>query len=77
MKYGDLSASGRLSGVRALLKGLPGPLGNGEMLAWANPGDADSAPQEVFRLLQGVAGILERWGPEAQRSSFPSTQPTS
>ncbi|WP_214320437.1 hypothetical protein [Nonomuraea sediminis] len=60
----DASAvSERLDRIRALLAGLTGPLGNGEMRAWTNLGDAQSMPLEVFRLM-GDLGLFERWYPD-------------
>jgi hypothetical protein len=59
----DLHVADRLSRVRELLKGLPGPLGNGEMLAWVNAGDAEAVSDEAFALIDGAHRLLERWGP--------------
>lgn len=63
----------RLTRIRSLLKGLPGPLGNGEMFAWVCEGDAESAPQEVFRLLDDAARRLERWGPGGAAERAPAS----
>ncbi|NUP28104.1 MAG: hypothetical protein HOQ44_15695 [Nocardia sp.] len=49
----------RLDRIRALLSGSSGPLGNGEMHAWANPGEAARMPHDVFDLLESL-GVLER-----------------
>lgn len=43
-----------------MLKGLPGPVGNGEMVVWVRPGDVDSMPLDLFALIDG-AGLMERW----------------
>ncbi|MFD0689472.1 hypothetical protein [Actinomadura fibrosa] len=48
------SVAHRLDRIRALLAGLPGPLGNGELHAWANPGDVDGMHREVFGLIGGL-----------------------
>ncbi len=61
MNRDDLAVSERLARIRSLLSELAGPLGNGEMLVWVNPGDAASVPQEVFSLIDGAASLLERW----------------
>jgi hypothetical protein len=55
-----------------LLRGLPGPLGNGEILVWVNPGDVDSVQQEVLELIQGTAGPLERRGPGGAADRLPA-----
>ncbi|RJL32584.1 hypothetical protein [Bailinhaonella thermotolerans] len=54
MKSGALSVPDRLARIRALLSGLSGPHGNGELRAWANPGTAEGVPLEVFRLVRGL-----------------------
>lgn len=46
--------------VRSLLKGLPGPLDNGEMLAWVNAGNAEAVPEEAFALIDRAHRLLER-----------------
>ncbi|MEU1951391.1 hypothetical protein [Nocardia rhamnosiphila] len=58
-----LPVGDRLDRIRALLSGSSGPLGNGEMHAWANLGDAARMPREVFDLIEGL-GVLERWYPK-------------
>jgi hypothetical protein len=63
MNRGELTVSERLTRIRGLLTGLPGPLGNGEMFVRVHPGGGDSVPREVFTLLDGVSERLERWGP--------------
>ncbi|WP_406267990.1 hypothetical protein OH799_23450 [Nocardia sp. NBC_00881] len=57
-----LPVGDRLDRIRALLSGSSGPLGNGEMHAWANLGDAARMPRDVFDLIEGL-GVLERWYP--------------
>ncbi|MEU4344080.1 hypothetical protein AB0H00_22945 [Nocardia sp. NPDC023852] len=57
-----LPVGDRLDRIRALLSGLSGPHGNGEMHVWANLGDAARMPREVFDLIEGL-GVLERWYP--------------
>jgi hypothetical protein len=42
--------------------GLPGPLGNGEMLVWVERTDRDAMPQAVFDHLR-AAGLHDRWYP--------------
>ncbi|MFI2336800.1 hypothetical protein ACH474_25755 [Nocardia rhamnosiphila] len=58
-----LPVGDRLDRIRALLSGLNGPLGNGEMHAWANLGEPARMPREVFDLIEGL-GVLERWYPK-------------
>lgn len=70
--HDDLAPDKRVARIRGLLKGLPGPLGNGEMLVWVNPGDAESVPQDVFTLVEGVDDRLERWGPGGSAASVPA-----
>ncbi len=62
MNTDTLAVSDRLGRIRALLAGLTGPLGNGEMHAWANLGDAEGMPREVFGLIGGL-GLFQRWYP--------------
>jgi hypothetical protein len=68
---GHLAVGERLTRIRGLLKGVPGPLGNGEMLAWVNPGDVDSMPQDVLALILGATARLERWTPGGSRDDIP------
>jgi hypothetical protein len=68
---GHLAVEDRLTRIRGLLKGLPGPLGNGEMLVWVNPGDVDSMPQEVLALIVGAADHLKRWNPGGSEDDIP------
>ncbi|MGV9928910.1 hypothetical protein [Nocardia rhamnosiphila] len=63
-----LPVGDRLDRIRALLSGLSGPLGNGEMHAWANLGDAAGMPREVFGLIEGL-DVLDRRDPGVPRSS--------
>jgi hypothetical protein len=42
------------------------------MLVWVNPGDAESVPQDVFTLVEGVDDRLERWGPGGTAGSVPA-----
>jgi len=69
MHRGSLPTTDRLARIQSLLKGLPGPLGNGELAAWANPGNADSMPSDVLALIDG-AGLIERPGTD-QAASVP------
>jgi hypothetical protein len=62
-----------LTRIRSLLAGLPGPLGNGEMFAWVHAGDVESVPQDVFALLEGASGRLERWGPSGGADGVPAS----
>ncbi len=55
--------SGPLGRVRGLVDGLIGPLGNGDMLAWASPCEADAVSRELFALIAG-AGLFDDWGPD-------------
>ncbi len=73
MDHEDPAVTERLTRIHALLKGLPGPLGNGEMLVWVNAGDAESVPQDVFALLAQAAGRLERLGPTRPTESMPAS----
>lgn len=57
-----LPVGDRLDRIRALLSGLNGPLGNGEMHG-ANLGEAARMPREVFDRIEGL-GVLERRYPE-------------
>jgi len=61
----------RLTRIRGLLKGIPGPLGNGEILARVDPGDVDSMPQDVLGLIVGAVERLERWTPTGSRDAIP------
>jgi hypothetical protein len=71
MDRGHSDAGERLTRIRGLVKGLAGPLGNGEMLAWVNPGDVDSMPQDVLALIVGAAERLECWVPGGSRDDVP------
>ena len=68
---GHLTVKERLTRIRGLLRGLPGPLGNGEMLAWVDPGDVESMPQHVLGLIVGSAERLEHWTPGGSRDDVP------
>jgi hypothetical protein len=57
---GDPSAAGRLARIGALLSGLPGRCGNGEVLAWADLGDAGTLPAVLFGRISR-AGLFEDW----------------
>jgi hypothetical protein len=52
-----LSAAGRLARAGGLLGEVAGPCGNGEILTWADPGDAQAVPGVVFGRI-GTAGLL-------------------
>ncbi|MUN41688.1 hypothetical protein [Actinomadura litoris] len=54
MNTDGLTVSNRLGRIRALLSGLTGPLSNGELHAWANLGNAEGMPREVFQLIDGL-----------------------
>lgn len=43
------------------------------MFVWTDLGDAESVPQDVFTLLEGVADRLERWGPGGLAGSAPAS----
>lgn len=57
---GDPSAAARLASVGALLGGLPGRCGNGEVLAWADLGDASMVPVVLFGRISR-AGLFGDW----------------
>jgi hypothetical protein len=57
----NLQAPGRLDQVGRLLGELTGPCGNGEIFAWADPGDARAVPGVVLGRI-GSAGLLD--GPD-------------
>lgn len=59
----DQTSEGRLERITSLLAGVPGPLGNGELLVWVECAGRDAMPQAVFDRLQ-TAGLLERWYPQ-------------
>jgi len=59
---GGLSAAGRLARIGGLLGGLPGPCGNGEILAWADLGDTRTLPGLLFGWIGG-AGLFDSWPP--------------
>jgi len=59
----DQTVESRLDRITSLLAGLPGPLGNGELLVWVENAGRDAMPQTVFDRLQ-AAGLLERWYPQ-------------
>jgi hypothetical protein len=61
----------RLTRISRLLRGVPGPLGNGEMLAWVKPGDVHSMPHDVLTLIEGAADHLERWTPGGSSNDIP------
>jgi hypothetical protein len=63
MSPDDVPVAGRLDRIRSLLRGLPGPLGNGEMFAWVNLGDAGAVSEEAFALIDG-AGLAECLNPD-------------
>jgi hypothetical protein len=55
---GGSSAAGRLVRAAGLLGRVAGRCGNGEVLAWADPGEAEAVPGVVFGRIGG-AGLLE------------------
>jgi hypothetical protein len=57
MEPGDGPATDSLDRLRDLATGLGGSVGNGEMLAWAAPGDVDVLADEVFGVIRD-AGLL-------------------
>jgi hypothetical protein len=63
MSPDDVPVAIRLDRIRSLLRGLPGPLGNGEMFAWVNLGDAGAVSEEAFALIYG-AGLAECLNPD-------------
>lgn len=67
----QLTNGERLTRIRGLLRNVPGPLGNGEMLAWVNPGEVQSMPDEVLTLIEGAADHLERWTPGGSANDIP------
>ena len=71
MSRADLDVAERLARIRSLLAGLPGALGNGQVLAWVNPGNAESMPEQVFALIDGAHRLLERWGPGGGGDGIP------
>ncbi len=57
MGPGDAQATDSLDRLRDLVSGLASSVGNGEMLAWANPGDITGVPDAVFGVVR-EAGLL-------------------
>lgn len=57
MEPGDRPATDSLDRLRDLVSGLGGSVGNGEILAWADPGDVTVVPDEVFGVIRD-AGLL-------------------
>jgi hypothetical protein len=42
------------------------------MFVWVNPGEAESVPEDVFTLVEGMDDQLERWGPGGTAGSVPA-----
>ena len=70
-----MTAAERLPLIRGLLSGLPGPLGNGEMLVWVSEGTAESVPDHVFALIDGAHEPLRHWGRGGFQEDVPADVP--
>ena len=70
--HGHPTEAWRLPRVRELLKGLPGPLGNGELLVRISHGDANSMPSDAFALVAEAAKLPQRWEPGGFKEDAPA-----
>lgn len=66
MSSEDVPVAVRLDRIRSLLRGLPGPLGNGEMFTWVNLSDAGAVSEEAYALIDGADLIEDPGVPRAR-----------